>query len=91
MRFVWIGFLKEGAPAIPQAVQQQVSDFIGQPFINVCNVGALRNAAGDRAAMMMIFEADSRAAAEALVESSPYLRAGLYREHHLFEFQDEVG
>lgn len=46
---------------------------------------------GHRAAMLMIFEADDRAAAEALVENSPYEKAGLYERHHLFEYRDEVG
>jgi uncharacterized protein YciI len=41
--------------------------------------------------MMMIFEAEDRAAAEALVAASPYLRAGLYERHDLFEYQNEVG
>jgi uncharacterized protein YciI len=41
--------------------------------------------------MLMIFEADDRATAEALVENSPYRRAGLYSEHHLFEYRNEVG
>ena len=41
--------------------------------------------------MMMIFEVEDRAAAEALVENSPYLDAGLYAEHHLFEYRNEVG
>jgi uncharacterized protein YciI len=41
--------------------------------------------------MMMIFEAPDRAAAEALVANSPYLRAGLFEQHHLFEYQNEIG
>ena len=41
MQFVWIGFLKDAAQPIPQAVQQQVTDFIGQPFIEVRSVGRL--------------------------------------------------
>jgi uncharacterized protein YciI len=39
----------------------------------------------------MIFEADDRKAAEALVDSSPYRNAGIYERHYLFEFRDEVG
>ena len=41
--------------------------------------------------MMMIFEHGSRGAAEALVEDSPYLKAGLYEDHRLYEFANEVG
>jgi uncharacterized protein YciI len=40
--------------------------------------------------MLLIFEADNRAAAEALVETSPYLRAGLYEQHHLYEYRNEA-
>ena len=41
--------------------------------------------------MMMLFEADNRAAAQALVDNSPYKRAGIYEHYHLFEYRDEVG
>jgi uncharacterized protein YciI len=41
--------------------------------------------------MMMIFDVDDRSAAQALVESSPYLRAGLYEDHKLYEFESEIG
>ena len=51
----------------------------------------LRGEAGDRAGYLVIFEADNRAAAEALVHSSPIRDAGLYSEYHLFEYQNEVG
>jgi len=41
--------------------------------------------------MMMIFEVADRAAAEAFVEGSPYLDAGLYEDHRLYEYRTEVG
>jgi hypothetical protein len=91
MRFVWIGFLKEAARPIDPATQHQVSNFIGQPFIDVRSVGALRNAAGEREAMIMIFDMDSREAAEAYVATSPFRDAGLYAHYHLYEFADQVG
>jgi hypothetical protein len=91
MMFVWIGFLEDSAQPIPADVQQQVTNFIGQPFISVTSVGALRNAAGEREAMMMMFEMDSRQAAEAFVATSPFLEAGLYADHHLYEFSDQIG
>ena len=90
MLFVWLGFLKEGADA-DQNVQQQVTEFLQQPYIRIHSAGALRDQAGRRAAMMMMFDVDDRAAAEALVANSPYLRAGLYETHHLFHYEDEVG
>ena len=39
----------------------------------------------------MIFEAENREAAEALVKTSPYLDAGLYEDHRLYEYHNEVG
>jgi uncharacterized protein YciI len=90
MLFAWIGFLKPGAEP-DQDVQQEVSAFLEQPYVPISSAGALRDANGKRAAMMMLFEADDRAAAEALVADSPYLRAGLYERHDLFEYQNEVG
>jgi uncharacterized protein YciI len=90
MLFVWLGFLKEGAEP-DQQVQEEVTEFLKQPFIPIRSAGSLRNAQGARAAMMMVFEAKDRHAAQALVGNSPYLRAGLYREHHLFEYRNEVG
>ena len=90
MLYAWMGFLKDGA-AVPQSVQQQTTAFLSQPLINIHSVGPLRDAEGRRAGMMMIFEVESRAAAEALVRESPYLQAGLYEDHHLYEYQNEVG
>jgi uncharacterized protein YciI len=90
MLFVWLGFLKEGAEP-DQQVQRETSQFLVQPYMPIRAAGALRDAAGGRAGMMMMFEAESRAAAEALVADSPYKRAGLYDTYHLFEYQDEVG
>jgi uncharacterized protein YciI len=91
MRFVWIGFLKKGAPPVQQDVQARTIDFLQQPFIDIQGAGALRDESGERAGMIMIFDADNRAAAQALAQESPYLQAGLYDEYHLFEFQNEVG
>ena len=90
MLFAWMGFLRPDAEPVPQSVQQQTSDFLGQPYIDIQFVGPLRDADGRRAGMMMIFEVADRAAAETFVQSSPYLKAGLYETHHLFEYQSEV-
>jgi len=91
MLFVWMGFLKPDAGPVPQDVQQQTNDFLQQPYIDIRYVGALRDEAGHRAGMMMVFDVDDRAAAQALIETSPYLKAGLYEDFRLYEFQDEVG
>jgi hypothetical protein len=91
MRFVWIGFLKDAARPIDPAIQHKVSDFIGQPYIDVLNVGALRNAKGEREAMIVIFEVEDRKAAEAFVATSPFRDAGLYSHYHLYDFADQVG
>ena len=90
MLFVAIGFLKDRVEP-DQQVQSETSQFLVQPYMPIRAAGALRDADGRRAGMMMIFEAEDRFAAEALIASSPFLRAGLYGEHHVFEFQDEVG
>jgi hypothetical protein len=91
MLFAWMGFLKPGDETIPQDINQQSNDFLQQPFLPIHSVGPLCDENGHRAAMLMIFEADDRAAAEALVENSPYEKAGLYERHHLFEYRDEIG
>lgn len=90
MLFAWMGFLKSGDP-IDQPLQQQISGFLEQPYIAIESAGVLRDEAGGRAGYLVLFEAESRAAAEALVAESPVRRAGLYSEYHLFEFQAEVG
>ena len=90
MRFVWIGFLKS-ADSIDPAIQQQISSFLEQPYIPIDAAGVLRNGGGERAGYLVIFEAENRAAAEALVQESPVRTAGLYSEFHLFEYQQEVG
>jgi uncharacterized protein len=91
MLFAWMGFIRPGGETIPQDVNQQTNDFLQQPYLTIHSVGPLCDANGRRAAMLMIFEADDRAAAEALVKSSPYLKAGLYERHHLYEYRNEVG
>jgi len=90
MRFVWMGFLKSPDPIDP-SIQQQISSFLEQPYIPMDEAGVLRGANGERAGYLVIFEAESRAAAEALVQESPVRSAGLYSEFHLFEYQDEIG
>ena len=91
MLFAWMGFLDPDDDHVPQSVQQQTTDFLSQPYIDIHFVGALRDERGRRAGMMMIFEVEDRARAEAFVRESPYLRAGLYTDHRLYEFQSEVG
>ena len=91
MLFAWIGFLRPGTELIPQDVQRQTIDFLQQPYMPISSVGPLCDADGRRAAMLMIFEAENRAAAEALVENSPYRKAGLYERHELYEYRNEVG
>lgn len=91
MVFVWMGFFRPDQGPVPQDLQIEVTDFLRQPFIAIRNVGPLVDKSGRRAGMMMVFEADDWLKAEALVEESPYLKAGLYQTHHLFEFRDEVG
>jgi uncharacterized protein len=91
MLFAWIGMFKPGAAPIPQEVNQEVNDFLQQPYIPIHSLGPLCDGNDRRAGMMMVFEADDRAAAEAFVENSPYKRAGLYEEAHLYEYRNEVG
>ena len=80
-----------GLEIIPRDVNAQTNDFLQQPYMPIHSVGPLCDESGRKAGMMMVFEADDRAAAEALVENSPYRRAGLYQEHHLYEYRNEVG
>lgn len=91
MLYAWIGFLKPGAEAIPPSLQESATEFLSQPLIAIRAAGPLRDASGKRAAMMIIFEHDSRAAAEAFVNDSPYLKADLYDDHRLYEYMNEVG
>lgn len=91
MLYVWMGFLRDAGGHVPQDVQQLTTEFLKQPYIGIQSVGPLFDNQGRRAAMMMIFNVDNRAAAEALVENSPYLKAGLYEDHRLYEFRDEIG
>jgi uncharacterized protein YciI len=91
MLFAWMGFIKAGSETIPHDVNEQTNDFLQQPYLPIHSVGPLCDENGRRAAMLMIFEAADRAAAEALVANSPYRKAGLYAEHHLYEYRNEVG
>lgn len=91
MVYAWIGLLRADVESIPQSVQVGVTDFIGQPLINIRAAGELRDASGRCAGMMMIFEHNNRAAAEAFVGGSPFLKAGLYESHRLYELANEIG
>ena len=90
MQFVWMGFLKPGQQIDP-SLQQQISDFLQQPYTRIGSAGVLRDAEGQRAGYLVIFEAPDLAAAEALTDSSPVRAAGLFVDYHLFEYQREVG
>jgi uncharacterized protein YciI len=72
-------------------VQREATDFLSQPLIKIHLFGPLRDASGARAGMLMIFEHDSREAAESFVAGSPFLEAGLYENHGLYEFANEAG
>lgn len=91
MLYVWIGFLKPDAEPIPESVLVQTTGFLSQPFISIRAAGPLRDTFGKRAGMMMLFEDESREAAESFVASSPYLVADLYEDHRLYEFANEIG
>ena len=91
MLYVWIGFLKAGADPVSASVQQQTNDFLAQPLIKIHSAGPLRGPSGDREGALMIFEHESRESAEEFVSESPYLNAGLYEDHRLYEYQNEVG
>jgi uncharacterized protein YciI len=91
MLYAWMGFLKPDAARVPQGVQELTNEFLGQPFITIHFAGPLRDPVGQRAGMMVIFEHTTRDAAESFVSTSPYLRAGLYEAHQLYEYANEVG
>lgn len=91
MLYAWIGFLKSDAGRVSQLVQQQTTDFLRQPLIKIHSAGPLRGPLGERAGMMMLFEHKDRKDAEAFVMDSPFLRAGLYGDHLLYEYDNEVG
>lgn len=91
MLYVLIAFLKTDLETVPQSVQVQSTDFLGQPFTKVHSAGPLRDASGKRAGMMMVFESESREAAERFTQESPYIKAGIVEEHRLYEYDDEVG
>ncbi|HEX6783191.1 MAG TPA: YciI family protein [Sphingomicrobium sp.] len=90
MLFAWVGFLKSDQ-SVPQEVNQLVSAFVEQPYIDIKSFGPLCDEDGKRAAMMMIFEVEDRAKAQSFVDSSPFLKAGLYERHHLYEYRNEGG
>jgi len=91
MLYAWIGFLKPEVESIPASLQESVTDFLSQPIIKIRAAGPLRDGSGKRTAMMMIFEHDSREAAQSFVNDSPYLAANLYQDHRLYEYANEIG
>jgi uncharacterized protein YciI len=91
MLFVWMGLFRADAGPVPQSVQHQAIGFLEQPYISIHSGGPLCDKSGKHVGMMMIFEVEDRAAAEAFVGGSPFLNAGLYEHHHLYEYVNEAG
>lgn len=91
MLFVLVGLLKPEIHSIPQEVQQQVNEFLGQPYVDIRSAGALRDASGERAGMMIMVDCPDREHAESFLATSPYLGAGLYAEANVFQYASEVG
>jgi uncharacterized protein YciI len=91
MLFALIGFLKDEKARIDPSVQVQTVDFLGQPFIKIQFAGRLRDESGEEAGMMMIFEHETREAAETFLKESPYVQAGLFQSYQLYEYLSEVG
>ena len=89
MLFAWMGFLKAGRTRPPD-VSARPPTSCSSP-ISASAGRAVARRGGRRAGMMMIFEAADRAAAEALVDNSPYQRAGLYKQYLLLEYRNEAG
>ncbi len=90
MQFIWMGYLKPEQP-IDQAVQQQISEFLQQPYIAINAAGMLRGPLAERSGNLVVFEAEDRAAAEAPLRESQVRNASLHSEYHLFEFQNQLG
>ena len=91
MLYAWMGFLKADAAPITAELQQLATDFLSQPVIKIHLFGPLRDESGHRAGMLMIFEHDSHEAAKVFVTDSPFLQAGLYEDHRLYEYKNEAG
>lgn len=91
MLYVMIGMLRDEVRHVPQDVQLQTNEFLGQSFVEIRAAGELQDANGIRAGMMVIIECESREKAEAFFSGSPYRNAGLYADSSIFEFVPEVG
>ena len=85
------GFFKPDATSIDGSLQQLATDFLSQPSIEIRAAGPLRDKSGKRAGMMMIFEDENRQSAQSFINDSPFLRAGIYEDHRLYEYSNEVG
>ena len=91
MLFAWDWVHQAWKEAIPQQVNVETNDFLSQPYVPIQSVGPLCDENGRRAAMMMLFEADNRDAAQAFVDNSPYKHAGIFQQYHLYGYHDQIG
>jgi uncharacterized protein YciI len=91
MLYAWIGFLRAEADPISPELQQLATDFLSQPTIKINLFGPLCEESGHRGGMLMIFEHDDFESARAFVTDSPFLTAGLYEDHRLYEYRNEAG
>jgi uncharacterized protein YciI len=89
MLFTVVAHYKPGAAARTPA--SAFTDHLEQPLMPIRLAGPLRNAKGEQTGFMAIVEAQSFAAADAFVKSSPNLEAGLYERVEIEALEPEVG
>lgn len=91
MLFALIGLFRADAEADRERIHEQFNSHLAQPFRHVRLGGSLKDGAGRRTGVLLVVEADTLEQAQAFLDASPYVRAGLYERVELHRLDVEVG
>jgi len=83
---------KPNVEAERDALHEAFSDHLRQPMLHIRLAGAIRHAdTHERSGVLILMEADTRAAVDHFLEMSPYNKAGLYERTYIDEVVIEAG
>jgi uncharacterized protein YciI len=91
MLFSIVAHFKPGAAAKTPETAAAFTSHLEQPLTPIRLAGALRDAKGEQTGFMVLLEAQSFAAADSFVKTSPETEAGLYERVDIAQLDPEVG
>jgi hypothetical protein len=91
MLFALIGFYRKGAESHLLEISGEINEYLGQSISPPRLAGVLRGRNGEHLGNLMLIEAAGFEQAEARLNDSPALNAGLYHRAQVAQFDIEIG